>query len=287
MSKNDIRFVTPSEFEEILHVVEKAKPAPPQVRGERGRFVGSGEDRRRAPFPEWFAPVLRTLMATGARPSEIVGTRGRVGLDPEEALDGGRVSYCKPHHGLRARDVLPNHRLALEGKHTTPKGRTEDLKARIVLCANDGVYGFLRARAERTMETHGPDARLFLAEARNGIEALRDQTRKLQRRLPAKWANFSPRWLRHSHAIAAIRAGIDLVSIQRQLGHENLATTAIYLRFAGMDERRYLAAFGGVGAQEEKRDCPSCGFAWTENAKTGALTLDARMGAAFRRRVVA
>lgn len=256
---NAVRFVTPEEFASVLDVVNAATPRD---------------------FPPWFPLVLRALFATGCRPAEIVGTSGRVGREEEEG--GPRVSRVKPHHGLRPRDVLANYRLYIEGKHTTPKGRTTDLKPRIVLCADEDLWRDLRDLAARRMASH-PEENLFLPPMRDGKEMLRDQFEKLQRRLPTNLKDFSPRWLRHSHAIAAIRAGIDLVSIQRQLGHESLTTTAIYLRFAGLDEMRYLSAFGGPGARTEKRDCPSCGFTWRVDKATNALDLGSRMGAVFRR----
>jgi integrase len=197
------------------------------------------------------------------------------------------MSRCKPHHGLRARDVLPNHRLFIEGKHTTPRGRTHALKQRVVLCADPSLYEELRALARSVRD---PGANLFLPASRDGKEALHALLRRLKPLLPAHLRGFTSRWLRHSHAIAAIRAGVDLVSIQRQLGHENLATTAIYLRFAGLDEGRYLAAFGAhaaAGRAFEERDCPSCGFAWRVDVQTGALDLGSRVGVALRRKLPA
>lgn len=90
--------------------------------------------------------------------------------------------------------------------------------------------------------------------------------------------------MRHSHAVHSIRNGVDLVSLQRQLGHEHLTTTATYLKYAGLDDEPYLAAFGKPGSQREHRQCPSCGFEWTEDAETGEPTWEARMGTAMRRR---
>lgn len=242
-------------------------------------------DRAQRPsFSRYLAPVLKTIWATGCRPAEIVGAKYRAGRELEEGR-GPRISRRKAHHGLRARDVQPNSRLYIEGKHTTPTGRTLDLKPRVVLCADTEWHKELRRLADRTDDAN---AKLFLPRSRDGVMALGDQVRKLQRDLPAHLREWTPRWFRHGHAIAAIRSGVDLVSVQRQLGHEDLTTTAIYLRYAGLDDSRYLAAFGGkLGREEEPRDCPSCGFTWAVDKQTGALSLDSRMGAALRRRVVA
>lgn len=255
-----LRYATPEDFDLIMDTV------------------------KRRVFKPWFALVLRTLWATGCRPAELVGSKGRAGREEEE---GGpyRISRMKPHHGLRARDVLPNFRLYVEGKNTTPAGRTDDLKPRTVLCAEKSVHEELSSAAQNAPDK---DANLFLPGSRDGARMLRIEVNRLQRALPSRLSGFSPRWLRHSHAIAAMRAGVDLVSIQRQLGHESLTTTAnIYLRHAGLDDSRYLAAFGPGGPSVVRRSCPSCAFEWSEDAKTGALAFDARMGVALRRRVIA
>ena len=254
--KNSIRFVTPEEFETIAHIVEGATPAT---------------------FPAWFGLVLRTLFATGCRPAEVVGTTGRPGRREEEGR-GVDESSVRPHHGLRACDVLPNHRLAVEGKNTARGNR--GLKRGVVLVADATVWNDLRALADATR--HGGN--LFIRAGSDGTRVLRHYVGLLRPMLPANVRDFSPRWLRHSHAIAAIRAGVDIVSVQRQLRHESLEITAIYLRFAGLNESAYLRAFGTGHAALEKRDCPSCGFSWEVDRRSGVLSMESRMGTALRRR---
>lgn len=258
--RSQVRFTTPDDATAIIE------------RAERPRF------------PRWFAPVLKTTWATACRPAEVVGAKHRPGRELEEGK-GPRLSRRKAHHGIRPRDVQPNSRIYVEGKHTTPTGRTYDLKPRVVLCADKEVHDDLRQRADKAQDTN---ANLFLPRSRDGVAALGHQMRRLRPDLPAHLREFSPRWFRHGHAINALRCGVDLVSLQRQLGHEELTTTAIYLRYAGIDETRYLKAFSGnLGPDLEPHDCPSCGFEWNVNRNTGALALDARMGVALRRRVVA
>ena len=41
---------------------------------------------------------------------------------------------------------------------------------------------------------------------------------------------FSPRQLRHAHAVEMAREGVPLIVIQRQLGHSNLGITSVYLQ---------------------------------------------------------
>jgi integrase/recombinase XerC len=55
----------------------------------------------------------------------------------------------------------------------------------------------------------------------------------------AKIPRITPHDLRHAYAIHALRAGGDILDVQRQLGHTNLATTQRYLRVvdAGRTQR--------------------------------------------------
>jgi site-specific recombinase XerD len=50
-------------------------------------------------------------------------------------------------------------------------------------------------------------------------------------------AHMTPKGLRHSFGIHAIRSGVTLNLVQRWLGHANIETTAIYLQAIGNEER--------------------------------------------------
>jgi len=52
---------------------------------------------------------------------------------------------------------------------------------------------------------------------------------------------MTPKGLRHSFGIHAIRSGVPLNLVQRWLGHASMTTTAIYLQAIG-DEEREIAA---------------------------------------------
>jgi len=54
-------------------------------------------------------------------------------------------------------------------------------------------------------------------------------------------AHMTPKGLRHSFGIHAIRSGVPLNLVQRWLGHASMTTTAIYLQAVG-DEEREIAA---------------------------------------------
>jgi len=49
-----------------------------------------------------------------------------------------------------------------------------------------------------------------------------------------------PHALRHTYAVSLIKAGVDIRTVQLQLGHANLNTTAIYLALTTADRRETL-----------------------------------------------
>ena len=53
--------------------------------------------------------------------------------------------------------------------------------------------------------------------------------------------HMTPKGLRHSFGIHAIRSGVPLNLVQRWLGHASMATTAIYLDALGEEEREIAA----------------------------------------------
>ena len=59
-------------------------------------------------------------------------------------------------------------------------------------------------------------------------------------------AHMTPKGLRHSFGIHAIRSGVSLNLVQRWLGHASMATTAIYLQAVGDEEREIAARMWSV-----------------------------------------
>ena len=49
-----------------------------------------------------------------------------------------------------------------------------------------------------------------------------------------------PHILRHTRAIELLRAGVPVTAVQQLLGHADIATTAVYLRFSGVEIRRIM-----------------------------------------------
>ena len=57
----------------------------------------------------------------------------------------------------------------------------------------------------------------------------------------AEGPHMTPKGLRHSFGIHAIRSGVPLNLVQRWLGHASMTTTAIYLDALGEEEREIAA----------------------------------------------
>lgn len=57
----------------------------------------------------------------------------------------------------------------------------------------------------------------------------------------AEGPHMTPKGLRHSFGIHAIRSGVPLNLVQRWLGHASMLTTAIYLDALGEEEREIAA----------------------------------------------
>jgi integrase/recombinase XerD len=61
----------------------------------------------------------------------------------------------------------------------------------------------------------------------------------------AEGPHMTPKGLRHSFGIHAIRSGVPLNLVQRWLGHASMTTTAIYLQALGDEEREIAARMWG------------------------------------------
>lgn len=115
---------------------------------------------------------------------------------------------------LEARNIdWSNHTILVYGKNTTGIGGK---KKRIVP---------MTARVQRLLE-------LWIAESHDNKVGIHVRTaHRIVHRIghSAMIGNVCPHILRHTFAISSLDRGIPLPSLQKVLGHEDLATTAIYL----------------------------------------------------------
>ncbi|MCC7273437.1 MAG: tyrosine recombinase [Alphaproteobacteria bacterium] len=177
--------------------------------GECAALLAAAKAR---PGPEGIrmVAILELLYAGGLRVSELVGL-------PANAVPAGTTTLLVHGKGGRER-VVPLAASAVAAVAAYGAVRAGFLPK-----------GALRARAERWLfPSRGVDARLT---RRRVGQMLKDLA--LQAGLDP--ARLSPHVLRHAFATHLVDGGADLRSVQRMLGHADIATTQIYTHVA--DER--------------------------------------------------
>jgi site-specific recombinase XerD len=90
-------------------------------------------------------------------------------------------------------------------------------------------------------ETHAPDERdhrLWRFTRFRGWQLMKAVMRDAS---ISEGPHMTPKGLRHSFGIHAIRFGVPLNLVRRWLGHASMATTAIYLDALGEEEREIAA----------------------------------------------
>lgn len=91
---------------------------------------------------------------------------------------------------------------------------------------------------EDVHDLEGREARLWSLSRSRAWQLIKEVMREAN--IP-EGPHMTPRGLRHSFGIHAIRSGVPLNLVQRWLGHASMSTTAIYLQAVG-DEEREIAA---------------------------------------------
>jgi integrase/recombinase XerD len=96
---------------------------------------------------------------------------------------------------------------------------------------------------------HGPaDAALFAPEGVTWSAArLREAIKAFAREAGVR-RTVTPHMLRHTSATLLLEDGVDLLFLQRMLGHENIATTALYARVNDASLRQALERAALLGA---------------------------------------
>jgi integrase/recombinase XerD len=142
--------------------------------------------------------ILELLFATGMRVSELTG------LDTDQVNLTSRTVHCGARGGKRR--VIPiSERVANILDHYVQRGRA--------VTANAG---------ERALFVNPHGERL----TRQGLWLIiKEYVRDAEIAMPV-----TPHTLRHSFAVQMLNRGEDLQSVQRMLGHANVATTQVYAR---------------------------------------------------------
>jgi integrase/recombinase XerD len=230
--------------------------------------------RKKARMGE-YSLLVRLLFFTGARISEVVGSNKRVftqclypgfrkrkgncpkwtvSRDDKTCIDSGckylSTYVQKAHHGIRVKDIVFQDRIiALYGKNV----KSDELKARTVIVDSETLE-LLREHIKR-YSLNPSDKIINLNE--NGAKTLIGKLREISEMY---W--LTAHKFRHGHAIYCIQQGMDIRTLQQQLGHSDLGTTAVYLQFAVTERKK---AYDKVFAKKPdyiKSQCPSCGFTY-------------------------
>lgn len=136
--------------------------------------------------------------------------------------------------GLRVGELvqlrLCDYEPTLGSLHVRGKGRRE----RIVPIVDD------RLRQILDSSSAAADTMLFGSDQRRWTtQSFRQRLRKFGERAGVK-SRVTPHMLRHTAATLLLEDGVDLLFLQRLLGHENIATTALYAHVGDASLRRSL-----------------------------------------------
>jgi len=238
--------------------------------------------------------LVRLLFFTGARISEIVGSNQRVftqclfpgfkkrkGLcskwtllnDDKVCIDNGckylNAYVQKAHHGIRVKDIVFADRLiAVYGKNV----KSDELKPRTVIIDIETLQ-LLKEHIER-YSLQPNDKIINLNE--NGSKVLINTLRQM---VNMPW--LTAHKFRHGHAIFCIQGGMDIRTLQQQLGHSDLGTTAIYLQFATNERKKSYDKVFTKKPDCVKVQCPSCGMNFRMN-KSCQIELEDRLQGIFK-----
>ncbi len=220
-----------------------------------------------------YSLFIRLLFFSGARIAEIVGTpkrpytqclfpgfnkrKGRCPKwsdikDDKICIDSKcpyLVTYVqKEHHGIRVKDIVFKDRIiAIYGKNV----KSCELKPRTIVIDSDTLNLIQEHIKKYSLKLNDKIINLNENGAKLFIEKLREK-------VGLHWVTAHK--FRHGHAIYCIQHGMDLRTLQQQLGHEDLGTTAIYLQFAVEDRKKAYDKVFGSKPDHIKVQCPKCGL---------------------------
>ena len=178
-----------------------------------------------------FGDIIRLLLLTGARKTEIMGlrwsevdlSRGQLILPPERTKAGGKTGVRRVHLSPAATEILERRRKAAEPKKPDDTTRT-DAKAAIGDQTGAAIFVFPAGRNEG----HATGLRRpFLAACER-----------------AKITGLRVHDLRHSFASFAIADGASLHLIAKLLGHASARTSERYAHLSGDPLQDAVASIG-------------------------------------------
>lgn len=194
-----------SPFRDLDMQLPRARQLPRTLtRAETGRLVSRARRRCEGPGAlsgKAFPAALLLLVSTGLRVGELVKLRPS-DFDPDQG-----------------------------GLNVLGKGRRE----RRVFVVDAGLRRLIARLAGRSGATSllAPDGRAWSTEAvRRALRRFAEEA-GVERRV-------TPHMLRHSCATLLLEDGVDLRVLQRLLGHENIATTALYAHVGDSGLRKAL-----------------------------------------------
>lgn len=209
-----------SPFAELEMQLPRARSLPRGLSRGEARLLASAAWSAAGRDGEAFAAAVLLMLSVGIRVGELVRLR-----PSDYDRDGG-------------------------GLHVRGKGRRE----RRVFVVDPRLAALLDRLAQRPRTTClcGPAGREWTAQAvrreLRGFAAAAGLTRRV-----------TPHMLRHTCATLLLEDGVDLRVLQRLLGHENIATTALYAHVGDSGLRRaleqagLLAVLGGEAAHRDDR----------------------------------
>lgn len=150
--------------------------------------------------------------------------------------------------GIRIGELAAMTLDKLDPKHRTIKATETKGNADRTIVFSEQAAGPLNEWLKKREELNPPDQvqAIFLSDYRK--QGLRSLTDSGMRQALDRWTRragieqFNFHRLRHSYAVYSLRAQVDLLDIQKQMGHASIATTAIYTRVddAGRQDRHNL-----------------------------------------------
>jgi integrase/recombinase XerD len=194
-------------------------PIPPARAGARSRvgedwslFGRSGQRKYLTP-----AERRRFIAAAGRRPAEV-----------------RTLCLTLAHTGCRISEALALTGAAIDADGGTLAFRCLKKRGRFVMRLVPVPPAFLQllARVHRRA-VRAPAERLWRWGRTRAWQLVKDVMREARLVPPAA----SPKGLRHAFGVHAVLSGVPLPLVQKWLGHEDIATTAIYTAVIGREER--------------------------------------------------